>query len=125
MAAAECELTELCGDDREVVPGVLLAVQLPQNVDRAVTGVHVKNSVHVGPSVNGVPAEGGSRGGVRRVCVCTPSIDLFSSLLSRLNDFATDLQMKITTLLLLNFLPVNNDPLTRKRPNELSSDRLK
>lgn len=55
-AAAECELTELGGDDGEVVPGVLLAVQLPQDVDRAVASVHIEDSVHVGTPVDGVPA---------------------------------------------------------------------
>lgn len=56
MAAAEGELTELSGNDGKVVPGVLLAVQLPQNVDRAVTGVHVEDMVHVSSPVNSVPA---------------------------------------------------------------------
>lgn len=56
VATSEAELTELGGNDGEVVPGVLLAVQLPQDVDRAITGVHVEDSVHVGPPVDGVPA---------------------------------------------------------------------
>lgn len=45
------------------MPGVLLAVQLPQDVDRAVAGVHVEDSVHVGAPVDGVPAAQHTRGG--------------------------------------------------------------
>lgn len=44
------------------MPGVLLAVQLPQDVDRAVAGVHVEDSVHVGAPVDGVPAAQHTRG---------------------------------------------------------------
>lgn len=62
-----CELTELGGDDGEVVPGVLLAVQLPQDVDRAVAGVHVEDSVHVGAPVDGVPAAQHTRGGKKKI----------------------------------------------------------
>lgn len=45
------------------MPGVLLAVQLPQDVDRAVAGVHVEDPVHVGASVEGVPAAQHTGGG--------------------------------------------------------------
>lgn len=44
------------------MPGVLLAVQLAEDVQRAVAGVDVEHSVHVGAPVDGVPAEEG-RGG--------------------------------------------------------------
>lgn len=50
-------LTELGGDDGDVVPGVLLAVQLPQDVHRAVAHVDVEHSLHVGVPIDGVPAQ--------------------------------------------------------------------
>lgn len=49
-------LTELGGHDRQVVPGVFLAVQLAQHVHGAVPRVDVEHSVHVGAPVDGVPA---------------------------------------------------------------------
>lgn len=52
-----CALTELGGDDGDVVPGVLLAVQLPQDVHRAVARVDVEHSLHVGVPIDGVPAQ--------------------------------------------------------------------
>lgn len=50
-------LTELRGDDRDVVPGVLLPVQLPKDVHGPVACVDVEHSVHVGAPINGVPAQ--------------------------------------------------------------------
>lgn len=50
-------LTELGGDDGDVVPGVLLAVQLPQDVHRAVARVDVEHSLQVGVPIDGVPAQ--------------------------------------------------------------------
>lgn len=49
-------LTELGGRDGQVVPGVFLAVQLTQDVHRAVARMDVEHSVHVGAPVDGVPA---------------------------------------------------------------------
>lgn len=55
------------------MPGVFLAVQLPEDVHRAVAGVDVEHSVHVGAPVDGVPAGNteewrilGGLGGVKR-----------------------------------------------------------
>ena len=45
------------------MPGVLLAVQLPEDVHRAVARMDVEHSVHVGAPVDGVPA--GERPGGR------------------------------------------------------------
>ena len=50
-------LTELGGDDGDVVPGVLLPVQLSKDVHGPVACVDVEHSVHVGASINGVPAQ--------------------------------------------------------------------
>lgn len=48
-------LTELCGDDGDVVPGVLLSVQLPDGEQRTVSRVDVEHLVHVCAPVDGVP----------------------------------------------------------------------
>lgn len=50
-------LTELCGDDGNVVPGVLFSVQLPEDEHWPVTWMDVEHSVHVGAPINGVPAQ--------------------------------------------------------------------
>lgn len=50
-------LTELRGDDGNVVPGLLFSVQLPQDVHRPVSCVDVEHSVHVRLPIDGVPAQ--------------------------------------------------------------------
>lgn len=50
-------LTELCSDDGDVVPRVLLPVQLPEDEHWPVACMDVEHSVHVGASIDGVPAQ--------------------------------------------------------------------
>lgn len=50
-------LTELCGDDGNVVPGVLFSIQLPEDEHWPVTCMDVEHSVHVCPPINRVPAQ--------------------------------------------------------------------
>lgn len=62
------------------MPGVLLAVQLPEDVHRAVARVDVEDSVHVGAPVDGVPAEGwGGRSSEKQVTtICHIKADVAS-----------------------------------------------
>lgn len=53
---AAAALTELGGDDRDVVPGAVLSVQLPEDEHGAVAGVDVEHSVHVCAPIDRVPA---------------------------------------------------------------------
>lgn len=50
-------LTELRGDDGNVVPGVLFSVKLPEDEDWPVAWMDVEHSVHVCASINRVPAQ--------------------------------------------------------------------
>lgn len=48
-------LTELCGDDGNVMPGRLLSVQAFQKEHRSVPWMDIEQAVHVSPPVDGVP----------------------------------------------------------------------
>lgn len=52
----DSSLTELRGGDADVVPGVLLSVQVFEDEQGAVSCVDVKDTVHVGTTVDGVSA---------------------------------------------------------------------
>ena len=50
------KLTELCGNNWDVVPGGLLSVQAPEQEDGSVSWVDIEQPVHVCAAVNGVSA---------------------------------------------------------------------
>lgn len=56
-ATRPAALTELCGEDGDVVPGVLFSVQLPEGVHWPVACMDVEHSVHVCTPINSVPAK--------------------------------------------------------------------
>ena len=56
-ATRPAALTELCGEDGDVVPGVLFSVQLPEDVHWPVACMDVEHSVHVRAPINSVPAK--------------------------------------------------------------------
>lgn len=56
-ASLPAALTELCGDDGDVVPGVLLSVQLSEDEHWPVACMDVEHSVHVCAPINSVPAQ--------------------------------------------------------------------
>ena len=56
-ASRPAALTELCGEDGDVVPGVLFSVQLPEDVHWPVACMDVEHSVHVRAPIDSVPAK--------------------------------------------------------------------
>lgn len=57
LSGPAAALTELGGDDGDVVPSVFLSVQLPEDEHWPVACMDVEHSVHVCAPINSVPAQ--------------------------------------------------------------------